>query len=400
MKKLTKYLLENKILIIILLIIAIGLPSAIFKKAQGEATTIVVAVGIDKENDEYKVSIQSANSLIKENKTTRVNAQGSGDSPKLEVVDASGKTVADAINKLEIKTGRTLGFEHCHMIVLADSVATENCKNILDFFYRKTNITLGTFLISTDKSAKTLLKKTCDSGNTSTSNLQKNLGFNKNNFSSSNLTTIGDFFNDFYSKSKTSTMIFLKSETVVEEGNESVNNEGQCAVFYNGKKVDVLDVNLTRGLNFINLEKLTGKMVVEGVNDEIYKNDTVTINIDDGKIKKSISTNNDIAVINLEIDLKVEVLEISSASDDFELNNGTENYLTEALKNKIKDSVQNEIGAMLTYCKENKIDVCNFLSYLYAFKNSEYNTLTKVASAEQILEKSAINAKINVYSFR
>lgn len=400
MKKITKYLLENKILIIVLLIIALGLPSAIFKKAQGEITTIVVAVGIDKENDEYKVSIQSANSLFKESKTSSVSSQSQSE-PKLEVVDAQGKSIADAINKLEIKTGRTLGFEHCHLIVLADSVASENCKNILDFFYRKANITLGAYLISTDKGAKTLLEKTCDSGNTSTSNLQKNLGFNKNNFSSSNLTTIGDFFNDFYSKSKTSTMMFLKSETAAETDGDAVNNEGQCAVFYNGKKFDVLDGSLTKGLNFVNLDKLTGKMVIDNVNDNIiYKNATVTINIDEGKIKKSISVKNDFVIMNLEIDLKIEVLEINSQQSEFDINNGTENFLNDVLKEKIKETIKNELNVILTYCKENEIDLCNFLNYLYAFKNSDYKKVSSSFSIKEILEKSAIDAKINIYSFR
>ena len=401
MKKILNFLLDNKILIAILLIIAIGFPTAIFKKAQGELTTIVVAVGIDKEEGKYRISIQSANSLIKNTQTSAsINAQGDS-TPKLEVVDELGESLTDAINKLEIKTGRTLGFEHCHLIVLSDSVTSENCKNVLDFFYRKANITLGAYLISTDKSAKTVLEKTCESENTSTSNLQKNLGFNKNNFASANLTTIGDFFNDFYSESKTSSMAFLKSETVMESGSSLVENNGDSAIFYNGKKFSVIDRNLTSGLNFVNLETVNGKMVLTNVNDgDVFNDATVSVKIDEGKIKKSISAENDLAIINLQITLKIEVLEINTANENMDVSAGVENYLTDVLKDKIKEKIEGQVQAFHSYCKLNKIDVGNFFNFLYAYKNSEYKNMLNRFGVDEILENSVVNTKIDVYSFR
>ena len=156
MKKLLKLFLNNKILIVILLIIAIGLPTAIFKKAQGDETTIVIAVGIDREGDKISISIQSANSLIKPTTTMATSQQQSGSQSKLEVISQTGFSVADAISKLEDKTGKNLGFEHCHLIVLSDSIASENCVNILNYFYRKANINLAAYLVSTDESAKTI----------------------------------------------------------------------------------------------------------------------------------------------------------------------------------------------------------------------------------------------------
>ena len=90
MNKVAKFLLNNKILIAILLIIAIGLPTAIFKKAQGEETTIVVAVGIDKQNDKFSLSIQSANSLVNGTQTQAALATSGGETQKLEVLTECG----------------------------------------------------------------------------------------------------------------------------------------------------------------------------------------------------------------------------------------------------------------------------------------------------------------------
>lgn len=400
MKKFFKLILNNKILIAILLVVAIGLPTAIFKKAQGEETTIVVAVGIDKKEGKYQLSIQSANALIKPTTTSSASASQSEES-KLEVIDDEGLSIADAINNIEIKTGRTLGFEHCHLIVLSDSVSAENCKTVLDFFYRKANITLGAFLLSTDQSANTLLKKTCNSENTSTSNLQKNLGFNKNNYSSANLTTIGDFFNDYYSESKTSTIAFLKSEEAMEKDSSKINNEGISAVFFNGKKFGVIDKNLTKGMNWVNLQKAKGKMVLTDVSDEeFFNNATVTIQFDDAKIDKTFSIKNGYLTINLDISIKAEVLEISQKDSNLHLSLGSENYLSETLKNKIKQQIQNEISAIHSYSVENKVDVCNFFNLMNAYKNSEYKNWKNSLSASQFFEKMQITSNINVYSFR
>ena len=104
MKKFFKLILNNKILSAILVIILVGFPTAIFKKAQGEETTIVVAVGIDKENDKYKLSIQSANALIKPNTTSSITSNQSGEN-KLEVIDDEGQSIADAI-ALQVKIAK------------------------------------------------------------------------------------------------------------------------------------------------------------------------------------------------------------------------------------------------------------------------------------------------------
>lgn len=403
MKKLLKLLLNNKILIVILLIIAIGLPTAIFKKAQGDETTIVVAVGIDREDDKISISIQSANSLIKPTNTMAALEQQSGSQSKLEVISQTGFSVADAISKLEDKTGKNLGFEHCHLIVLSDSIASENCVNILDYFYRKANINLAAYLVSTDESAKTILEKTSDAENVSSSKLQSNLVFNTNNYTTSNLSTIGKFFNDYFSSSKTSTMAFFKSKNISSEQEKSkINNEGESAIFYNGKKVDVIDESLTKGLNFVNLESVEGKMVLNSVSDEnVFSNATVTVKIDEGKIKKSISLEeNDFLTINLDVTLKIEVLEINQSDEKLSLNLGVENFLTDGLKEKIRQQVQNEVLAIHTYSKEKLVDVCGFLNLLYAFNNSGFKKLTNNSSMENILQKTNIVCKVDVNSYR
>lgn len=398
MKKILKYLRENKILYIILIIIALGFPTAVFKKAQGEQTTIVVAVGIDKKDGKYQVSIQSANSLIKPMDSASV---AGGEEQKLEVIDGSGLSISDAINEIEIKTGRHLGFEHCHLIVMSDGVTTENCKSVLDFFYRKANITLGTYLISTDESAKTILDSTNKAQNTSINVLQQNLGFNKTNYASSNLKTLGDFFNEYYMASKTSSMAFLKTSSMEGVEGSVTQNNGESAIFQNGRKVAVIDKNLTYGLNFVNLPKISGDMVLTGVNDdEIYKNATVSVKIDEGEIKKTISTNAESVSLNLKIQLRIEVLEVINENNYIGNNLGSENFLTEALKGEITKKVQTAIDDFHSYCKENKIDACEFLSYLNAYKNSEYKNLTSTLTEEEILNRTRISTQVEIYSFR
>lgn len=431
MKKFFSFIFTNKILIIILIMVCLVLPNAIVKEAQGDTTVIITGIGIDKKNDEINVSLQLISSQY---------SLASGQN--LEVAEGEGKTVGEALDNISYKLGKELGFEHCGIIILADSVSTtENCKDILDFLYRRANMTLNTLIISTDNQAKEVLNKAVKLENSAGSCIQNNLLFNKKNLNSANVLTMGDFFNDYYSKSQASTMYFVHhgKEAVEQDSSDSgdddgssgesseenefggggssssgggsgsgvqsselnmVENEGKSAIFKNGTKVATVGKEVTQGLNWISGGSIKGGMFIENVTDDkYYKDASVTIHIRKGKASSKAVFENNKPVLKVSVNITVEIEEINQEYDPIQLSSGYTPFLTDGLKQKIKEEINKQISSTEDYYKTSEIDICGINNKLNKFQHKKYKKWLQSYSEQDILSLSKVETKINIYSY-
>ncbi|SFK82495.1 spore germination protein KC [Paenibacillus sp. 1_12] len=104
--------------------------------------SIVVGLGIDKIDGMYKVSVQIVN-------PTRVAAKGGVSSSSSPVVtfEESGKTVPEALRRMEVKAPRKLYFAHLRMIVLGEELAKSGISKPLDFISRSPQMRTDFYLI-------------------------------------------------------------------------------------------------------------------------------------------------------------------------------------------------------------------------------------------------------------
>lgn len=89
-------------------------------------TSVVMAVGIDVEEDELVVTAQLAVPQPSE----------SGENTSYTEVAGKGKTVSDALNEINSKTGFYPKLLYCQLILLGESCQNENIFRLLDYFYR------------------------------------------------------------------------------------------------------------------------------------------------------------------------------------------------------------------------------------------------------------------------
>lgn len=75
-------------------------------------SSIIVAVGIDKENDEVQVTAQLAVPQPSEN----------GDSVQYTQVQGSGYTIADALNEINAKTGFYPQLLFCKLVLIGEEI--------------------------------------------------------------------------------------------------------------------------------------------------------------------------------------------------------------------------------------------------------------------------------------
>ncbi len=97
-----------------------------FGQVDIQKTAIVVAVGIDRENDEFSMTAQIA------------LPSGQKSASGIQAVEAhgSGKTVSECVSELYAHTGRVPKFIFCDLVLLGEEAAKADTIACLDFFLR------------------------------------------------------------------------------------------------------------------------------------------------------------------------------------------------------------------------------------------------------------------------
>lgn len=112
-----------------------------------QKTALVLAVGIDKEENDFIITSQIA--LPQDSKQ--------GKSTQAVQLVSRGKTVADAFEEINAKTGWYPKLVFCNLIVLGETAAKENVFDALDYFLLDEYFSDNCQLATCDGSAKSLL---------------------------------------------------------------------------------------------------------------------------------------------------------------------------------------------------------------------------------------------------
>ena len=307
--------------------------------------------------------------------------------------------------------------------------------DFFDFLYRNTKITLSTILIQTNDSAQKLLETSAELNNNSSSSLQNNLGFSNKIIESSTVTTLGTFYNDYFSYSKISTLPYIEIPNQDKESNSQesgggsdggtqqsgsngssgsggasgqspvqplVQNNGETSIYKNGKLVDKLSKELSTGINWLERDAVVGMIKVENVTDDkFYYKSTVVVNVENSKtnIKTKIKDNK--LILDIKIDIYCIVSEIIDDFKNTKIVYNSQNYLTNNLKEKLKQKVIDNINESLNYCKENNLDIFKIYDKFYRYNKNEFKKfLNSMENPENYLESVEFNIIANIYQHK
>ena len=404
--------------IIFVAILIIFLPNTLTLPALTNTRAIITGMSIDKEGEEYKISLQ----LI----TPQSNISNN---ENLEIIDDTGSTILECFNNLSIKLGKTVGLEHTNIIILSNSLQNEDIMNFLDYLYRNTKITMSTILVQTDDDAEKLLKTSAELNNNSSSSLQNNLGFNNSVIETANITSLGTFFNDYFSFSKVSLMPYIQvpkeessnggsssSSSSGESGNQGsgssggsgggstvqplVQNNGQSSIYKNGRLFDTLSKELSTGFSWLEGSTFRGNIKLENVSDgKIYDHATVTVEVENSKRWLHSKVENNKLILDVKIDIYALVSEIIENSRTVKLMRTTNNYLTKELIDRIQEQVKTTIQDSLNYCKENKVDAFKLYDRFYKYNNKAFRKVLNVYG-EDYLDAVTFNINVSVHPFK
>lgn len=326
---------------------------------------IVIAMGIDKENENGKYVVTSQ--VI--NPSPPANTQ-SKKSPT-ELVTASGDSLFEAVRNNSKKFDRLSYFAHVRILVVSDKVAQEGIKDVIDFLIRAHQLRNNIwFMVSQNKEAREVLAINCGIEDIQAYYLEGIIKGKKLNTEISSAILL-DIVKKIQGNGISPTTGAFK---IIDEKNESEGQDNpagkKCvrlsdtAVFNKDKLVGYLNNVETRGFNMI-MENTKSTAIRVPANKEENK----YIAIDIRKVKSHIKPQMIDGKISFIINIKVQgnIFEVQDNTDVSELE---EFY---KVNDKFKKAIEHDVNkAIVKIQKELKADILGLGSALYASYPKEW----------------------------
>lgn len=172
-----------------------------------QKTALVMAVGIDREENTFIVTSQIA--------IPQSSKQGQA-SETVQLV-SRGKTVADAFEEINAKTGWYPKLVFCKLLIVGEKTAQENVMDALDFFLLDEYMSDNCLVATCDGTAKDMLNVTALVDPSGSVAMQKVLSQHAERVGTVLPTTLREFSIGYFSDSKSSYMPILKTQPQQEQ---------------------------------------------------------------------------------------------------------------------------------------------------------------------------------------
>ena len=345
--------------------------------------SIVSGVAIDKNEDEYEMSVLISNS-------PKNSSNESSNQSQVVVYSGKGKSIFDALKQIGLISPKELYFGSFSVLVISEEVAKDGINNAIDFFVRYPTARKNFYVVlSKDSKAKDTLKimtplsafpsqKITDNVS-STTKLQGtiySLDFNHllSTILSDGIDLTINCIEIVGDTEKGSTQENLESSEP-----EAYTKLGNLGVFKNDKLITWADHDESLGINFIN-----GK-ISEMYLDIEYKNGYVVIDSTSFSSEVNVELKNNKPVVNINLSGEARIIEVKG---DVDLE---DSKVIEELQDKSNKKIKSHIKKALKLAIENETDIFGFGQMFY--KN--YPDYFKSVKKEWNSNLSEIEVKIN-----
>ncbi len=419
-----KYLWRNKLLLIILAIVILMFPTTISLPQQSRSENIVTAVGIDKVGEEYEITLQY---LIPD---------ASSGQNSLRLASLKGKSVADAMEKINLDFGKVSGFAHCRVLIFNDEAGNNDLFNELDYFQKIKVNANNILLVNTKDSAKDLLSAVENLNSDFYVILSRYSVEDKHNQYQA-LKTIGDYYNEMLGNNRTIAVNTIdlekesgsagessggsggsggsssqggddkKSESSgassgggsssSESSESKIKNDGKLCILKNNKIVETLSSDDSRRLNWFSKRVKDMTLEISGFSDDTYQNADMTFDIFKKKTKIKVDFVGGQPIYKLCVDVNASLVESRTGDvnkEEYKVNN-------RRFSDKLKGAIKAQILREMVQAEENfvskKYDVVQCNEYFYKFKNKQYKDyIAKLSSKDDFLSQVKFQYQINI----
>ena len=172
-----------------------------------QKTAIVMAVGIDREDDTFILTSQIA----------VPQASKQGDATQTVQLVSRGKTVADAFDEINAKTGWYPKLVFCHLLILGEKTTEQNVFEALDFFLLDEYMPDNCLVATCEGVAKDLLNVTALVDPSGSLAIQKVLSQHAQRVGTAMPSTLREFAIGYFSDAKSGFLPVVKTQPQQEK---------------------------------------------------------------------------------------------------------------------------------------------------------------------------------------
>ena len=373
-----------------------------------EHTAIIVAMGVDKTDEEYEISTQIA---IPQATTQNVSNSDS-------LISAKGKTIAEALDKIAVNTGWYPLFAFCNLIILGENTLEGDIMDTVNFFIRTDRIPDSATICGCEGTAKDLLSTNTPLDSVSSFALQKILQQDYARMDRIANVNVKQFAEKFLSKSESGYLPYVstvksgeKSESGSsggssggsgdggqgengqsgEKGDESsVYDASNTVVFSKGRKVFSLNPEETLMFNLKSKNSIDTFIELDEVEYE-GKITPVLIEIENSKKEYYFDFDGEKPVYNIKMNLYCRIVSANANAPVSEL------YPSAKVPDNVLEATEKKIKETLTSIyKKSQLGSCDLFGIkdeLYKYHYKKYDGMK-----DDILSATALNLEITCHS--
>jgi spore germination protein KC len=353
-----------------------------------ELNSIAITTGlsIDLDDGKYKVSVLIANSQ----KADESNKEGDSGNT---VYDGTGKTISEALKRIDTKIPKQLYFGHLAVVVVSKDVAEKGLNNVADFLFRNPETTKRYYLIMSRENDKAsdILKILSPLEEFPSQNIKLNIENADKRSAISIGMTYSEFIENYIKKGIEPYLPTLELSGNVEKGSSTKSLDSSdpkaivslkgIALFKDSKFISYTTDNESRGINLVN-NKIE-EMIVSTKCDNNY----LVTAISDINTNKKVRFKNGKPVYSISINVQGDIQEVNCDIDLY--NKDNLNKITKDVEKKLKKYIKEGIKK----AQDNEVDVFGFGNLLYKYNPKYFN---KIDDWNKVFKNIDISIKVNV----
>lgn len=332
--------------IIILLILLLGLTGCSNYHELNDLA-IVSAIGIEKEEEKYKVTLE----VYKEVKESN-SGSASKESQSLE---GTGKTIDEAINNSSFMSEQLLYFSHIQAIIIDSDFAKDGISSVMDYLSRNTELSFVSYIVvSEDKKPSEILSKKEIKTEIIGDAIYSIFNTTDQNNSAFVYNKYYQFVEEYINKNQDvyAPLIKVKDKKIVIEN---------MAIFKDDKMVDTLEALETK--TFALLTNNTDSLYYKLSHNDGY----IVMRVFEGTSKIKIRNGKIVIDINVTSDIDEANTEIDTSND--------ENI--KKLNKQLESAIKKDVEELLKTLKEKEADALGLNNVIYKTYGEVNNNWTE-----------------------
>ena len=319
---------------------------------------IAVAIGVDKDENGYEISLEIINSERKE--------QGK----EYSIYTVNGDTIEEAVSNLYYICPKKIYLSHLEAIVYGSNIT--DIKDTLDFLGRNKDIREDILVFLTDKNAKDILKTVTNIESINALNIKDLATVLSNNLGTTKLLTLNELLDNYLNPN-----IEIVIPTVSIDNNNIIFKN--MAILKKAKIIGYLNNNEIQGYNIL----------TNNVKNMVINTKNIGANINNLKTNIVVKDN-----LNIDINIKAKgtIIEVNNS---YNLQNDNAiNIINKEIENSIKENLTNTLKTINNY----NSDIIGILDLYYKNKYNYYKKIKHNWYKNNFKNiKYHINVDVNMY---